>query len=92
MQRFTWIVITIALLASVSSFASDPVMVDLLKKGAEAERLKEKMKHFGIKEKPGFKVIGVSEPYYLIDGVQVRCDQVEMKCANGKCVLVPKAK
>ena len=72
-------------------FASDPVMVDLLKKGAEAERLKEKMKHFGIKEKPGFKVIGVSEPYYLIDGVQVRCDQVEMKCANGKCVLVPKA-
>ena len=85
------IVLIAALLASVSTFASDPVMVDLLKKGAEAERLKEKMKHFNIKEKSGFKVIGVSEPYYLIDGVQVRCDQVEMKCANGKCVLVPKA-
>ena len=87
----TRIVLTLEILASLSTLASDPVMVDLLKKGAEAERLKEKMKHLGIKEKPGFKVIGVSEPYYLIDGVQVRCDQVEMKCSNGKCVLVPKA-
>lgn len=87
----TRIVLTLALLASLNTLASDPLMVELLKKAAEAERLKDKMKHFGIKEKPGYKVIGVSEPYYLIDGVQVRCDDVEMKCSNGKCVLVPKA-
>ena len=85
------IVLTLALFA-FSASASDPVLVDLLKKGAEAERLKEKIKYFGIKEKPGYKVIGVSEPYSIINGVQVRCDQVEMKCSDGKCVLVPKAK
>ena len=84
-------ILTLTLLASLSTFASDPVMVDLLKKGAEQERLEAKKRQYGIKEKAGFRVIGVSEPYYLIDGVQVRCDNVEMKCANGKCVLVPKA-
>ncbi len=92
MARFNWTILSIALLVSLGSVASDPIMVDLLKKGAEAERLKDKIKHFGIKEKAGTKIIGVSEPYYLIDGVQVRCDDVEMKCSNGKCVLVPKAK
>lgn len=91
MQRFTWI-LAVVLLVSLSISASDPIMVDVLKKGAEAERLKEKMKHFGIKEKPGYKVIGVSEPYYLIGGRQVPCDAVEWKCADGKCVPVPKAK
>jgi len=85
------ILITTAIFLTFQIQASDPVMVDLLKKGAEQERLEAKKRQYGIKEKAGFRVIGVSDPYYLIDGVQVRCGDVEMKCANGKCVLVPKA-
>jgi hypothetical protein len=73
-------------------YASDPVMVDLLKKAAEQEKLTEKKKKYNISEKPGFKIIGISEPYYIIDGVKVGCDDVEMKCSNGKCTLVPKKK
>jgi hypothetical protein len=84
----------IALLLAVSlpAFASDPIS-EALKKGAEKERkLEEKIKKYGLKETPGFKIIGVSEPYYIIDGRQVPCDSVEMKCVNGKCTLVPKGK
>ena len=86
------LILALLCLSALHIQASDPIMVDLLKKAAERERLAEKMKKYGIKEKQGFKVIGVSEPYYILDGVQVRCDSVEMKCADGKCVLVPKGK
>lgn len=79
-------------LVAVSTFATDPIS-EALKKAAEKERkLEEKIKKYGLKETPGYKIVGVSEPYYIIDGRQVPCDSVEMKCVNGKCTLVPKGK
>lgn len=79
-------------LASIPAFASDPIS-EALKKAAEKERrLQEKIEKYKLKEVPGFRIIGVSEPYYVIDGKNVPCDSVEMKCVNGKCVLVPKGK
>lgn len=70
--------------------ASDPIS-DALKKGAaEEKKLKDKIEKYKIKERAGERIIGVSDPYYIIDGKRVYCDQVEWVCADGKCRPVPK--
>lgn len=78
------------LLASIPLYASDPF--EAMKKAAKEEerQLKAKMKKYGVKEQPGTRVIGVSAEYFIIDGRQVLCSDVEMKCVNGRCTLVPK--
>lgn len=88
-KHMKYLVLALSLVA-FGSVASDPIS-EALKKAADKERrLQEKIKLYKLKETPGYKIIGVSEPYYILEGRQVPCDQVEMKCQNGKCVLVPK--
>lgn len=88
----------LAILAALcfTASAGDP-LTDLLKKHAkaEAEALKKDRKEterrkklYGIQDTPGYRIIGISAPYYIIDGKPVPCDQVEFRCENGKCVMV----
>lgn len=72
--------------------AEDPLMVDLLKKGAKSDKetLKKLVKKYKIKEVEGTRIIGISREYYIINGKQVDCDNEEMRCVDGKCQMVAK--
>lgn len=85
------------LMAVVFAANAQPVwagdsLPELLKKAAKEEEreLKKRMKKYGIKETGGTRVIGISQEYYVINGKQVPCSDVEFKCVNGKCELVLK--
>jgi hypothetical protein len=84
------VLIAVCALVAFQAMAIDPVQ-DLKKAAKEEGRvLKNRMKKYGIKETGGTRVIGISREYYVINGKQVLCSDVEFKCVDGKCELVLK--
>lgn len=91
-MKSIWMIL--ALLISMPAFANDPSTESekAAKKAAKEKRkeIEKRMKKYGFTEVEGERIIGISDPYYIISGKKVPCDMVEFKCQNGRCVMVLK--
>ncbi len=95
-MKFLLAILSAALFVTAS--AGDPLTERLQKAAkAEAEATKKdrketerRMKLYGIKDAPGARVVGITAPYYIVNGEHVPCDQVKFECSNGRCVMVRK--